>query len=106
MATNFDLQPARLQRFLLASLLLYALAAPAQEPVGRIGNRSAAEHKMDSALIDLTRAAGSGQLVDDLSGNQLVDKEGGSMTKIEDKGMTQGDGLAKPGVIAGQTLEE
>ena len=38
------------------------LAAPAQEPVGRIGNRSAAEHKMDSALIDLTRAAGSGQL--------------------------------------------
>jgi len=30
--------------------------------VGRKGDRSAAEQKMDSALIDLTRAAGSGQL--------------------------------------------
>lgn len=38
------------------------LAAPAQEPVGRKGDRSVAEQKMDSALIDLTRAAGSGQL--------------------------------------------
>ena len=37
------------------------LAASAQEPVGRIGNRSAAEHKMDSALIDLTRATRGGQ---------------------------------------------
>ena len=38
------------------------LAASAQEPVGRKGDRSAVEQKMDSALIDLTRAAGSGQL--------------------------------------------
>ena len=38
------------------------LAASAQEPLGHKGDRSAAEQKMDSALIDLTRAAGSGQL--------------------------------------------
>ena len=38
------------------------LAASAQEPLGHKGDRTAAEQKMDSALIDLTRAAGSGQL--------------------------------------------
>ena len=51
-------------RTLGLALLMCAvpLGASAQEPVGRKGDRSAAEQKMDSALIDLTRAAGSGQL--------------------------------------------
>ena len=38
------------------------LAASAQEDIGRKDGRSAAEQKMDSALVDLTRAANSGQL--------------------------------------------
>ena len=49
------------------------LAASAQEPVGRIGNRSAAEHKMDSALIDLTRATRAGQFETAASRQALPD---------------------------------